>query len=106
MGGAFIAVADDPTAASWNPGGLVQLESPEVSIVGVAFLSIPSMSLRCGPEHFMIPRRPREARMIFMVLPLAQELPLGDTFLTLHTSIDLETMSRLPFCRILISRRM
>jgi long-subunit fatty acid transport protein len=33
MGGAFIAVADDATAASWNPGGLTQLESPEFSIV-------------------------------------------------------------------------
>ncbi len=34
MGGAFIAVADDATAASWNPGGLIQLEKPEVSVVG------------------------------------------------------------------------
>ncbi len=33
MGGAFIAVADDATAASWNPGGLVQLERPEFSAV-------------------------------------------------------------------------
>lgn len=33
MGGAFIAVADDATAASWNPGGLIQLETPEVSAV-------------------------------------------------------------------------
>jgi long-subunit fatty acid transport protein len=33
MGGAFIAVADDATAASWNPAGLVQLESSEVSLV-------------------------------------------------------------------------
>ncbi len=31
MGGAFIAVADDATAASWNPGGLMQLERPELS---------------------------------------------------------------------------
>ncbi len=31
--GAFTAVADDATAASWNPAGLVQLESPEVSAV-------------------------------------------------------------------------
>lgn len=31
--GAFTAVADDATAASWNPGGLVQLERPEVSFV-------------------------------------------------------------------------
>lgn len=34
MGGAFIAIADDATAASWNPGGLIQLEKPEVSVVG------------------------------------------------------------------------
>lgn len=34
MGGAFIAIADDATAASWNPGGLIQLETPEVSVVG------------------------------------------------------------------------
>lgn len=34
MGGAFIAVADDATAASWNPGGLTQLEKPEFSLVG------------------------------------------------------------------------
>ena len=34
MGGAFIGVADDATAASWNPGGLIQLETPEVSVVG------------------------------------------------------------------------
>jgi len=33
QGTAFIAVADDATAASHNPAGLIQLESPEVSIV-------------------------------------------------------------------------
>jgi long-subunit fatty acid transport protein len=33
MGGAFIGVADDATAASWNPAGLIQLEKPEVSFV-------------------------------------------------------------------------
>jgi hypothetical protein len=38
MGGAFIGVADDATAASWNPGGLVQLEKSEISFVG-AFLN-------------------------------------------------------------------
>jgi long-subunit fatty acid transport protein len=31
MGGAFIAVADDATAASWNPAGLTQLKKPEFS---------------------------------------------------------------------------
>jgi len=37
MGGAFIGVADDATAASWNPAGLIQLEKPEVSIVYATF---------------------------------------------------------------------
>ena len=31
---AFIAVADDATAASWNPAGLINLEKPEASFVG------------------------------------------------------------------------
>jgi hypothetical protein len=33
-GGAFIAVADDATAVSFNPAGLGQLQRPEVSLVG------------------------------------------------------------------------
>lgn len=33
MGGAFVALADDATAASWNPAGLAQLTRPEVSLV-------------------------------------------------------------------------
>jgi long-subunit fatty acid transport protein len=37
MGGAFISVADDATAASWNPGGLIQLTKPELSMVGSCF---------------------------------------------------------------------
>jgi len=38
FGGAFIAIADDATAASWNPGGLSCLVLPEFSIVtGVTY---------------------------------------------------------------------
>jgi long-subunit fatty acid transport protein len=37
-GTAFIGVADDATAASHNPAGLVQLERPEVSIAGAYFI--------------------------------------------------------------------
>lgn len=33
LGGAFTALADDATAASWNPAGLLQLERPEWSVV-------------------------------------------------------------------------
>ncbi len=51
MGGAFIAVADDATAASWNPGGLIQLERPEISIVYEAFHRIEDLSTGdAGPQ--------------------------------------------------------
>jgi long-subunit fatty acid transport protein len=33
MGGSFISIADDATAASWNPAGLIQLRKPEVAVV-------------------------------------------------------------------------
>ena len=33
LAGAFTALADDATAASWNPAGLIQLERPEASAV-------------------------------------------------------------------------
>jgi long-subunit fatty acid transport protein len=36
MGGAFLARADDATAASWNPAGLSYLRVPELSLVGVS----------------------------------------------------------------------
>lgn len=35
MGGAFIAIADDATAISWNPAGIAQLDRPEASAVGL-----------------------------------------------------------------------
>jgi len=34
MGGSFIAIADDATAASWNPAGLYQLQEIQFSVVG------------------------------------------------------------------------
>jgi long-subunit fatty acid transport protein len=50
MGGAFIAVADDATAASWNPGGLIQLELPEISFVGDTFHRIEDNIFGTNPE--------------------------------------------------------
>jgi long-subunit fatty acid transport protein len=49
MGGAFIGVADDATAASWNPGGLIQLERPEVSAVGDYVHRIEDLSFAADP---------------------------------------------------------
>lgn len=43
-GGAFVAVADDATAASWNPAGLIQLELPELSMVGALPLRTESLA--------------------------------------------------------------
>jgi long-subunit fatty acid transport protein len=50
MGGAFIAVADDATAASWNPGGLIQLETPEISVVGAFFYRSEDNTFGTNPE--------------------------------------------------------
>ena len=50
MGGAFIAVADDATAASWNPGGLIQLETPEVSFAGSCDISRDEFDSKRHPE--------------------------------------------------------
>jgi long-chain fatty acid transport protein len=50
MGGAFIGIADDSTASSWNPAGLVQLEWPEFSIVGEGFWRLEDMSASLHPE--------------------------------------------------------
>jgi long-subunit fatty acid transport protein len=32
MGGAFFAVSDDPSAASWNPAGLIHLDKPQMNL--------------------------------------------------------------------------
>jgi long-subunit fatty acid transport protein len=50
MGGAFIAIADDATAASWNPAGLTHLETPEISIVGAYGFRYERFSSSSNPE--------------------------------------------------------
>ena len=50
MGGAFIGIADDATAASWNPAGLIQLEKPEMSIVGAYYSRTEDFSSSMNPE--------------------------------------------------------
>lgn len=49
MGGAFIAIADDATAASWNPAGLCFLEKPELSF---ALLPINKVTTRNGAYQY------------------------------------------------------
>ena len=50
MGGAFIAIADDATAASWNPAGLMNLELPEISLVGATHRRSSDFSSSIHPE--------------------------------------------------------
>ncbi|WP_166404773.1 OmpP1/FadL family transporter [Desulfonema ishimotonii] len=50
MGGAFIAVADDATSASWNPGGLIQVKRPEYSVVLSSFHRIEDNAFGKYPE--------------------------------------------------------
>lgn len=52
MGGAFLARADDATAASWNPAGLSYLRRTEFSVVGVHndfYQRIPSINEALEP---------------------------------------------------------
>ena len=51
MGGAFIGIADDATAASWNPAGLTQLEKPELSLVGGYFCTSEDYSSSSNPVN-------------------------------------------------------
>jgi long-subunit fatty acid transport protein len=50
MGSAFVAVADDATAASWNPGGLIQLDRAEISIVGDVISRTDVLTFGNNPE--------------------------------------------------------
>lgn len=56
VGSAFIALADDATAASWNPAGLSQLERPELSIVGRFGLNVDEIGHLSGSSSGGAPR--------------------------------------------------
>ncbi|MCP4346338.1 MAG: hypothetical protein GY795_12530 [Desulfobacterales bacterium] len=50
MGGAFIGVADDATAASWNPGGLIQLKKTELSVAGASLYRTETNEFKAYPD--------------------------------------------------------
>jgi len=50
MGGAFTAVADDGTAASFNPAGLSQLRRTEIALVGFSTSLTSTITSRGGAE--------------------------------------------------------
>jgi len=69
MGGAFIAIADDATAASWNPAGLAQLERFSLSVVN-----------RMDSSRALIPARGDSVTNFFMGAELTQALSYGIDF--------------------------
>lgn len=50
FGGSFIAMADDATAASWNPGALIQLRRPELALVYSYFERTEDNRFTTNPE--------------------------------------------------------
>jgi long-subunit fatty acid transport protein len=82
MGGAFIAVADDATAASWNPGGLIQLEAPEVTIVGEGTYRVEHNTLGEHPEGSGA-QRAKQASLNFLALTYPFQLLAHDMVVSL-----------------------
>jgi hypothetical protein len=90
MGGAFIAVADDATAATFKPAGLAQLLKPEISFVGQA------IQRRVSYQEFQTTTRGRQlavgdsliGHQHFDPLLLSAMAPLrvGDRRLAVHLS--------------------
>ncbi|UCF16284.1 MAG: outer membrane protein transport protein [Phycisphaerales bacterium] len=80
---AFIAVADDATAASWNPAGLINLERPEVSFVG-AWRSVEEAYSIADPRAFSSPESWSDSELNFM--SYAQPCALGNTDVVLSVN--------------------
>jgi long-subunit fatty acid transport protein len=84
MGGAFIAVADDGTAASFNPAGLAQLRRTEFAVVGFTDLLKSDLTVPKGTESVTTHNEARHQRPDFAGLALPFEV--GGRNLTLQLS--------------------
>ena len=73
MGGAFVAVADDPSAVYWNPAGLPRM--------GIIHLGVDWQSFETGPETpaFRDPAADGSSALVAMTTP-----PLGVSYLRLR----------------------
>jgi long-chain fatty acid transport protein len=62
LGGAFVGLADDYSAAFWNPAGITQIEGTEMTITAGDFFSLSSMDFSFfapppAPEGFLVETR-------------------------------------------------
>ena len=94
MADAFVAIADDATAASWNPAGLVQLERPEFSVVG-SFNALREDFDALGHPEFLSEHTDSNVDLNFMsfVYPLPT-LPTGR-----NASVSLSYQRKYDFSR-------
>jgi len=87
VGGAFIAVADDATAAMWNPGALIQLELPEASVVlDSNYRNIDSQTATLYDVNFVSMSYPFTIQDVNMILSLNYQR-LFDYYLDFENSL-------------------
>lgn len=88
---AFIAVADDATAASWNPAGLIYLEKPEASLVGAWKASTSDLS---SLDNSRLYEEGRWSRGEINFMSYAHPMEVGNTDVVIsinyHQVYDLE----------------
>jgi hypothetical protein len=82
MGGAFIAVVDDGTAASFNPAGLAQLRRSEIALVSFATWSTAKLARPDAPVTEVEKARENVPEFIGLALPFEA----GSRRLTLQLS--------------------
>ena len=59
MGGAFFAVSDDPTAASWNPAGLTQLEKSQMNLSFSSYMQRNKFTSNASSVNYSDSRKPK-----------------------------------------------
>ena len=95
MADAFVAIADDATAASWNPAGLVQLEQPEISIVG-AYNALRE-NFHSSPQNPEFPSTHRDQSLTLNHVSFVYPLPF--TLATRNIAISLSYQQKYDLSR-------
>ena len=85
MGGAFLAIADDGTAASFNPAGLAQLRKPELAFVGYDDKLSSSIDLSRGV--YPLPSE-SDRHSVPQFLGFAKPIDIGSQRLTFQLSYE------------------
>lgn len=85
MADAFVSIADDATAASWNPAGLVQLERPEISLVGAFNAISEAFRAPVNPE-FETTNNDNNIDLNFLSFTYPFQRTLGDRNMTFSLS--------------------